>query len=180
MRIPALILLCVAGAAQAQQPAKPTVKTPAVSREHHAPNGWENSYHQQHYTPVVKVGNTVIVSGIPAAVGDTYEGKVRWMFEQLRAHLATVGATMADVVELTSFHTTPKNPKQFRDEFKKFAPIHHEFFPDHYPAWSAVGSTALLADGAPVELRAVAMIGSGKAPKSFVPETVPAPVKPAP
>lgn len=180
MRLSALFLLCLVGACQAQPPAKPSAKTPAVTREHHAPNGWEDSYHQQHYSPVVRVGNTVIVSGIPAAVGDNYEGKVRWMFEQLRAHLATVGASMADVVELTSYHVTPKNSEQFREELKKFAPIHHEFFPDHYPAWSAVGTTALLADGAPVELRAVAMIGSGKAPKSFVPETIPAPKQPPP
>jgi enamine deaminase RidA (YjgF/YER057c/UK114 family) len=143
------------------------------SREHLAPAGWEGSYHDVHYTPVVKVGDMVIVSGIPAARGETYEAKVRWMFEQLRAHLASAGATMADVVELTSFHATPRDTAQFREEFAKLAPIHHEFFPDHYPAWTAVGTTALLAKDAPVELRAVAIIGSGKAPKADIPKPQP-------
>jgi enamine deaminase RidA (YjgF/YER057c/UK114 family) len=147
---------------------------PPPSREHLAPAGWEGSYHGWHYSPVVKVGNQVIVSGIPAAEGASYEDKVRWMFGQLKLHLETAGATLADVVELTSFHATPTDTASFRAEFKRFAPIHHEFFPDHYPAWTAVGTTALLAGEAPVELRAVAIIGSGKAPRAAIAQPPPA------
>lgn len=147
-----------------------------VTREHLAPAGWEDSYHAYHYTPVVKVGDMVIVSGIPAMRGDTYEAKIRWMFEQLKVHLQTAGATLGDVVELTSFHAGPNNTAAFRAEFEKFAKIHHEYFPDHYPAWTAVGTTALLADGAPVEMRVVAMIGSGKSPKADIPKPTPAAV----
>lgn len=148
------------------------------SREHFAPPGWEGSYHRWHYSPVVKVRDMVIVSGIPAACGDTYEAKVRWMFEQLRAHLASAGATFADVVELTSFHAGPKTTAEFEAEFARFAPIHHEYFPDHYPAWTAVGTTALLAEGAPVELRVVAIVGSGAHPRADIP--APPPRAPAP
>ena len=149
----------------------------APSREHFAPRGMERSYHDYHYSPVVRVGDTVIVSGIPAGRGDTYEAKVRAMFESLRAHLATAGATLADVVELTSFHAGATDSATFGAEFARFAPIHHEFFPDHYPAWSAVGTTALLQPGAPVELRAVAVIGSGASPRADIPRPAP---KPAP
>jgi enamine deaminase RidA (YjgF/YER057c/UK114 family) len=151
----------------------------APSREHLAPPGWEGSYHRWHYSPVVKVRDMVIVSGIPAAQGADYEAKVRWMFEQLRAHLASAGATLADVVELTSFHATPKSAAEFEAEFARFAPIHHEYFPQHYPAWSAVGTTALLAEGAPVELRAVAIIGSGRAPRARIAPPPAADAKPA-
>ena len=63
-------------------------------REHLAPAGWEGSYHGIHYTPVVRIGDRVIVSGIPAIEGETDEAKIRWLFQQLQAHLATVGATM--------------------------------------------------------------------------------------
>jgi enamine deaminase RidA (YjgF/YER057c/UK114 family) len=146
------------------------------TREHLAPAGWEGSYHEFHYTPVVKVGDMVIVSGIPAMRGDSYEAKVRWMFEQLQAHLHSAGAALADVVELTSFHAGPQDTAAFRTEFEQFAKIHHEYFPDHYPAWTAVGTTALLAAGAPVEMRVVAMIGSGKAPKVDIPKPTPAAV----
>lgn len=141
-----------------------TVSAKAPSREHLAPPGWEGSYHRYHYTPVLKVGDRVIVSGIPASVGDTYEDKVRWQFQQLKAHLETAGASLADVVELTSFHVQPKDAESFKAEFAIFVKVHAEFFPEHYPAWTAVGTTALLASDAPVELRAEAVIGSGKSP----------------
>lgn len=141
----------------------------AATREHFAAPGHEAAYHQWHYTPVVKVGDMVIVSGIPAAGPGTYEDKVRRMFEALGKELEQAGASYADVVELTSFHVGPADPESFRAEFARFAPIHHAFFPSHYPAWSAVGTTALLAPGAVVELRAVAMIGSGKAPRADIP-----------
>jgi enamine deaminase RidA (YjgF/YER057c/UK114 family) len=153
-------------AANAAIAAEPDAAAP--SREHFAPPGWEGSYHRYHYTPVLRVGEMVIVSGIPAAVGDTYEAKVRWQFEQLKAHLEAAGATLADVVELTSFHVEPRDAASFKAEFAVYAKVHAEYFPSHYPAWSAVGTTALLADGAPVELRAVAVIGSGRNPKAEI------------
>ena len=139
------------------------------TRLHLAPRGMEQSYHDWHYSPVVKVGDMIIVSGIPAGHGETYEDKVRNMFRALEKHLATAGATLADVVELTSFHADASGSAAFRAEFERFAPIHHEFFPAHYPAWTAVGTTALLMPGAPVELRAVAMIGSGARPRVDIP-----------
>ncbi|HEX4853981.1 Rid family hydrolase [Arenimonas sp.] len=151
----------------------------APSREHFAPPGMEASYHVMHYTPVVKAGDLVIVSGIPAGHGDTYEDKVRNMFRALERHLATSGATLGDVVELTSFHVGATDAEAFNAEFARFAPIHEEFFPDHYPAWTAVGTTALLQPGAPVELRAMAVIGSGKSPRAAIPPPAPRRAPPA-
>lgn len=161
-----LIALSLCASASAFAAEVPAV---APSRQHLAPPGWEASYHHVHYTPVVRVGDMLIVSGIPAAEGDTYEAKVRWMFEQLKAHLQTAGATLADVVELTSFHSGATDSTTFGKEFARFAPIHHEYFPSNYPAWSAVGTTALLQPGAPVELRALAIIGSGLNPRVEIP-----------
>ncbi len=144
--------------------AGPALAESSASREHIVPRGLERAYTDYHYSPVVKVGNQVIVSGIPAGPGETYEAQVRSMFERLKVHLESAGATMVDVVELTSFHAAAKDTAGFQAEFERLKPIHHEFFPDHYPAWTAVGTTTLLANGAPVELRAVAIIGSGKNP----------------
>ena len=173
-------LLCVALASALMSVAThAAAQDAAPSREHFAPRGMERSYHGYHYSPVVRVGDMVIVSGIPAGRGDSYEAKVRAMFEALRAHLATAGATLADVVELTSYHVGATDSAAFGAEFARFAPIHHEFFPDHYPAWTAVGTTALLQPGAPVELRAVAIIGSGKSPRADIPRPAPRPA-PAP
>ncbi|MGH8106186.1 MAG: Rid family hydrolase [Arenimonas sp.] len=136
--------------------------TAPVARTHIVPAGWESSYDDYHYSPAVRVGDTVIVSGIPAMRGDTYEAKIRFMFEALKKTLAASGAELSDVVEINTFHAQPKNTAEFEAEFEAFKKIHAEYFKDHYPAWTAVGTTALLAEGAPVEMRVVAIVGSGK------------------
>lgn len=159
-----LLLLIAHGAFAVEQ---------ASSREHLAPAGWEGSYNELHYSPVVKIGDRVIVSGIPAIEGDSDEAKVRWAFEQLRRHLEKAGATMADVVELTSFHVA-RDHKEFRERMEPVLRVHREFFKDHYPAWTAVGTSALFSADAPMELRAVAIIGSGRAPSTDIPPPAPA------
>lgn len=154
----------------AASPARPGTSPASPSREHFAPAGWEGSYHRWHYTPVVKVGDQVIVSGIPAGRGATYEEKIRNLFRDLERHLASAGASMADVVELTSWHVGATDSAAFNKEFETLSKVHAEFFTDHYPAWSAVGTTALLSPTAVVELRAVAVIGSGRAPRADIPQ----------
>lgn len=148
-----------------------------IQREHLAPAGWEGSYHEIHYSPVVKIGNRVIVSGIPAAEGDTDEDKIRWMFGQLKLHLEAAGASMEDVVELTSFHVATSH-EEFRKRVEPVLKVHGEFFKDHYPAWTAVGTTALFSAGAPMELRAEAIIGSGRVARAEIPKPA-SPPKPA-
>lgn len=159
----------------------PLMAAENTSREHLAPAGWEGSYHQLHYTPVVKIGDRVIVSGIPAAEGDTDEAKIRWMFEQLKLHLESAGASMDDVVELTSFHVSTDH-QEFRRRVEPVLKVHREFFKDHYPAWTAVGTTALFSSDAPVEMRAEAIIGSGRRAQARItkpaPEPAPAPAAP--
>ncbi|MEZ5440028.1 MAG: Rid family hydrolase [Lysobacterales bacterium] len=171
MQVRSLLLFAAAWLACCAQFA--LAETEGPSREHLAPRGMEASYHDWHYSPVVKVGDMIIVSGIPAMHGDSYEAKVRHMFEALKAHLATAGAGLEDVVELTSYHLDATDAQSFGAQFERFAPIHHEYFPANYPAWSAVGTTALLAPGAVVELRAMAIIGSGANPKADIAKPTP-------
>ncbi len=126
------------------------------------PAGREAAYDSYHYAPAVRVGDMVIVSGIPAARGDTYEERIRWMFDRLKLTLEAAGASIDDVVEINTFHSEAKDTAAFNAEFKRFLVVHDEYFHGTYPAWTAVGTTALLAEGAPVEMRAVAVIGHGK------------------
>lgn len=137
-------------------------------REHLAPSGWEGSYHSIHYTPVVKIGERVIVSGIPALEGDTEEARIRWAFTELKRHLETAGATMDDVVELQSYHVA-RDHAEFRARLAIVLKVHGEFFQDRYPAWTATGTTALYSEGAPMEIRAEAIIGSGRTAKVAIP-----------
>jgi enamine deaminase RidA (YjgF/YER057c/UK114 family) len=157
-----LLLLLASAAAHAQSTAAPT-------REHFAPRGWEGSYHRIHYSPVVKVGDRVIVSGIPAGPGKDDAEKARWVFQQLELHLKAAGATLADVVELQSFHVA-KDHAEFRKRIEPMLKVHREFFKDAYPAWTAVATPALYSSEAPVEIRAEAVIGSGRRPRANIPK----------
>lgn len=132
-----------------------------VSRTIHVPDGWEGAY-EFGYAPVVRVGDWVIVSGVAAGGEGTYEEKIRGMYTRARDLLKEAGATIDDVVELTTFHLQPKGAADFRAEFDVYMPIHREFFGEHRPAWTAVGTSALLSRTAPVEMRVVAVVGSGK------------------
>lgn len=138
-------------------------------RVHLAPEGWQGSYHDIHYTPVVRIDDRVIVSGIPASEGATEEEQIRWAFRELRKHLETAGATLEDVVELQSFHVA-RDHAEFRARIAPVLKVHGEFFHDRYPAWTAVGTTALFSKGAPMEIRAEAIIGSGRAAKVAIPK----------
>jgi enamine deaminase RidA (YjgF/YER057c/UK114 family) len=161
-----------AGAALAAEPARSASST----REHLAPKGWEGSYHDLHYSPVVKVGERVIVSGIPALEGADDEAKIRWAFEQLRLHLEAAGASLADVVELNSFHVA-RDHAEFKKCIEPMLKVHREYFKDHYPAWTAVATPALFSADAPMELRAEAVIGSGRRPRANIPKPPPSPAE---
>lgn len=61
-------------------PARPAQAT-GVEREILVPAGWEGAY-DFGYAPVIRVGDRVIVSGIPAGGDGTYEEKIRGMYRR--------------------------------------------------------------------------------------------------
>ena len=149
-----VLLALAAGAIPARAAAE-------AERTIYVPAGWEGAY-EFGYAPVVRVGDTVIVSGVPAGGEGSYEEKVRRMYRRVKELLVAAGATIDDVVELTTFHAGPKDSAAFHAEFERYMPIHREFFGEHRPAWTAVGTTALLSPTAVVEMRVVAVAGSGR------------------
>ena len=144
--------LLLASVAAAAAPAKTIV----------IPPGREREYTEWHYAPAVRVGDTVYVSGIPAPSDGDEASRYERLFKRLAKVLETAGASLADVVEIQSFHTNVADSAAFQAHFAQFAKAHAAAFPSGYPAWTAVGTTALLAPGSAVELRAVAVIGAGK------------------
>jgi enamine deaminase RidA (YjgF/YER057c/UK114 family) len=70
--------------------------------------------------------------------------------------LAETGASLEDVVELTTFHI------DLRGEMEQFAQVKDEYLLRNYPAWTAVGVTQLALPELRVEIRAVAIAGSSK------------------
>lgn len=137
-----------------------TPSEPAVTKRIVVPKGLDAAYDVYGYAPVVRVGDRVVVSGIPAGGPGDDEAKIRRMYEHARAQLASAGASMDDVVELFSFHLVA-DTKSFHAQFAVLSKVHAEFFPQIKPAWSAIGTTALLDPSAILEMRFEAVVGSG-------------------
>jgi enamine deaminase RidA (YjgF/YER057c/UK114 family) len=152
------LLVALAGLSCA--PAAPSPSS--IPRVVYLPNTIEASAHDDwHYAPVVRSGDLVILSGIPAGRGATDEEKVRNMFARAQRLLAAAGATLEDVVEIMTFHTAPTHD-DFERAFAAVSKVHATVFRAPYPAWTAIGNASLLNKDAILEMRMVAVAGSGK------------------
>ena len=87
---------------------------------------------------------------------DGIQAQSHLAFQSLRTILEAAGASLVDVVELMTFHT------DLQAEVHAFGQVKDEYFPERYPAWTAVGISQLAMPGLRVEVRAVAVIGSGR------------------
>lgn len=119
-------------------------------------------YDNYHFSQAVRVGDTIWVSGqvgvdanLASASGMAAQAKLA--FGGLKRTLEEAGATLADTVELTTFHL------DLRRDMEEFAKVKDQFFPRDFPVWTAVGVTQLALPELLVEIRAVAVAGSAKA-----------------
>ena len=108
------------------------------------------------YTPVVRAGDWLVVSGqVGLADGKLVSGgleaELRQAIANLRGHLEANGASLSDVVKTTVFLR----------HMSDYAPMNEAYmdeFGDHRPARSAIG-VAELPIGALVEVEAWAFVG---------------------
>jgi 2-iminobutanoate/2-iminopropanoate deaminase len=103
------------------------------------------------YTPVVRAGEWIIVSGqLGLRDGTLVDGGVASQttqaIENLQAQLASVGASLSDIAKTLCFLTD-------MDTFASFNEAYVEGFGSHRPARSTIGVAALPAGGA-VEIEA--------------------------
>ncbi|MEV5540238.1 RidA family protein [Saccharopolyspora shandongensis] len=100
-------------------------------------------YDRLHFSQATRAGDLIWVSGqvgIDATTrtpGDGMEAQARLAFEGVKTVLEAAGASLADIVELTTFHT------DLRGDIKEFSQVKDEYLPDRFPSWTAVGVTQL-------------------------------------
>ena len=123
------------------------------------PEALQKTYDRFHFAPATRVGDIIWVSGqvglnakFQPAAGMAAQAELA--FEGLQAVLAEAGASLGDVVELTTFHI------DLQGYLAAFSAVKDRFFPRNYPSWTAVGTTQLAVTGLLVEVRAVAVAGS--------------------
>src|SRR5574337_624745 len=121
------------------------------------PQGMEAVYEKVRYAPAVRVGDTVYVSG---QIGrdenmqlvEPPEAQIVQAFENLKKVMEAAGGSMADIVDLTSFHTDMR-------QLPLFMEIKDRYLKADFPAWTAIGAASLCgAPGYIVEIKATAVL----------------------
>ena len=128
-----------------------------AARQRHDRSLWTTTYHAAMskplgpYTPVVRAGDWIIVSGQlgmvdGALVAGGVAAQTTQAVENLKSQLAGVGASLSDIAKTLCFLTD-------MDTFATFNEAYIAGFGDHRPARSTIGVAALPAGGA-VEIEA--------------------------
>ena len=121
------------------------------------PEAQRRTYERFHFAPAFRVDNTIYVSGV---IGTGADGTLPEspseefgnVFAELAATLAEAGASMADIVDMTSFHT------DMPDTLGDFMAARDAAIGEPYPAWTAIGCTGLAIPGARVEVKVTAVV----------------------
>lgn len=113
-------------------------------------------YEEHGYSPAIQSGDLLFVSGQVGSREDgspepVFEDQVRQAYANLKAILAEAGASLADVIDVTTFHTDPAS--QFETIMKVRA---SEIGDGPKPNWTAVGVTWLA--GFDFEIKAIARV----------------------
>jgi len=128
-----------------------------TNRKFLVPQGTEIMRQQFHFSQGVQVGNTIYVSGqggwdASFQLAKNVAAQARQAFKNMEAVLKEAGASLDDVVEIGSFHRD-------MDQMDAVVAVLKEVFPNHCPAWTAVGVTRLAMPAMLIEIKAVAVIG---------------------
>ncbi len=116
--------------------------------------GWEKAFG---FSQAVRAGDFLFLAGqLPADGSGTLVGagdiraQTRKTFENIKAVLAAAGSTMDDIVELVSYHTDMADLGGVME-------VKGEYLPQDFPAWTALGVSALALPGQMIEIKVVAV-----------------------
>ena len=117
-------------------------------------------YDAHKYSPAIRSGDLLFVSGQVGARPDgtpepDFARQVQMAFDSVLAVLQAAGCTLADVVDVTSFHTDPAQ------QMETFMAVRSRIIGEPpYPNWTAVGVTWL--SGFDIEIKVIARIPEGR------------------
>jgi enamine deaminase RidA (YjgF/YER057c/UK114 family) len=117
-------------------------------------------YEKHRYSAAIRSGDLLFVSGQVGSREDgspepVFEDQVRRAFANLKAVLAAAGCTLADVVDVTTFHSDPEAQVE-----AVMAVRAAEIGAPPYPYWTAVGVNWLA--GFDFEIKVIARIPTQK------------------
>ena len=111
------------------------------------------------YSDAVIHGDTVILSGVVAVPMEGDEGMkpsfVR-VFDAIGRTLERAGASWDDVIEIETFHT------DLAGQINAFAEVKNRYIKAPFPAWTAIGISALYEPAGLVEVKVTARLPQGE------------------
>ena len=121
------------------------------------PASMKQFYDSFHFAPAVADGDRLFCSG---QIGIGPDGKVpadpeaqfELAFQGVETVLAEAGASLADVVEMTTFHIA------MSEHLGTFSKVKDKHVAEPYPAWTAIGVSELAIPGGLVEIRVTARL----------------------
>lgn len=138
-----------------------TKKVLEIPADHPLFAATHGGYESYGYSPAVRAGNLLFIAGevgfrpdgsIPESVAEQTEVAL----ERTREVLRLQGLTLADLVDVVSYHV---NLKETVDEF---LPVKARYTERPFPAWSIIGVEALALPELKIEIRSVAVFPEGK------------------
>lgn len=123
------------------------------------PAGSEEFYNTWQFSQAARVGDITWLAGQlgigpDGRPGATIEEQTRFAFQNLARVLAAAGGSLADIVDLTTYHIA-------MSDLPKVAAVKAEFLPANFPPWTAIGVTQLALPEMLIEVKATAVIGCG-------------------
>jgi enamine deaminase RidA (YjgF/YER057c/UK114 family) len=114
-----------------------------------------------HLSPIVDTGEFLFFSGQTGFhpggfVDPDPERQFRDVFRFLQANLQAAHLSLADVVEMTSYHV------EMQQYMATFLAVKDEYIFAPYPAWTAIGVSGLMTEGTLLEIRVIAQRSSAK------------------
>ena len=141
------------------------VRIPAPHGEVILANASEKqAYDEYRYSAARRVDDMLYLSGVVIGRRQNegndvaaFKLQVRRGLERVKATLQAAGADFGDVVSVNTFHVWQgPNFAGTRDQqFDAFSEVAGEYFKAPYPAWTAIGTTGLLADTGVIEIQLV-------------------------
>ncbi len=167
----ALVLLLAIGTTAMSDTVVPT-RIPAPGGEVAITSAREQEFYDKwNFAPARRAGDFVYVSGVVVweepgtpRTPETFKMAARTAFRTLQARLRALGADFGDVVMMNTFHdwSAPEFKGDRTAQFEAFLTVKREFMSAPHPAWTAVGTSALIRDGGVVEVQMIAYAPLGR------------------
>lgn len=127
--------------------------------EHNPVFGGNAGFEKARYSPAVAANGFLFISGqvgfaLDGTMPDDLEQQADNAFLRLRELLRLHGLSFSDLVDLVTYHV------DIQSRFDRFVTVKNRHIEQDFPAWTAVGVTALARPAMQIEIKATALFPS--------------------